>query len=341
MTTDVERVHGRDVATDGPSAAEMADLLASAPTAADTLSIGPVSQRDVRSVHPQKTQPKSRPQALTPRPLCRIRFVFYTVEADEGDVARYHEALVDAEGLFDRALRAHRRGLRAIHAGLGAREEAALFCRPRRGSFDGLTPEYLRWYDIDGRPRELPLSREALAPVMVRHLALPEGQAAAWAVGRSRALPAEDQDWLLTRAQMRHSHRPLDADDLTRLASALEAAALGPLPGPVATANADIAVRAAAVLGAMSDVFTPSPFSHGALAHAFTTFHASHLARVAHRHGLSNQPPHDGGFVDVARWLGTRYDWMRALARAWPDDGSESCGTGCRVETPITGGRRP
>ncbi len=327
MTTDLARVPGGDVGSDGASAVEVADLLASAPTAADALSIGPSSRRDVRPLLSRGTPAMPRRQSVAPRPLRRVRFVFYTVEADEGDVAHYHEALVNAEGLFDRALRAHRLGLRAVHAGLGAREQAALFCRPRRGSFDGLTPEYLRWYDIDGRPRGLPLTRESLAPILVRCLALEENQAAAWAVGRSRALSTEDQAWLLARAQMHLSHRPLDADDLAQLAAALEAASMAPLPGAVAAANADIALRAAAVLGAMSDVFTPSPFLHGALSNAFTTFHAAHLARVARQHSMSNHDRPDSAFVDVARWLGTRYDWMRALARAWPDDGTESCGS--------------
>lgn len=102
-----------------------------------------------------------------------IRFLYFVGEADHITYASYHEHLVTAEVLLDRAVSAWSAGLLPVNLAMTARAEAAFNDRPKRGMFANQTAEYFRWYDVDGHARADPLAFDALVDELVRELGVP------------------------------------------------------------------------------------------------------------------------------------------------------------------------
>ncbi len=313
--TDTSNTASGEPVPSGASDEALTDMLLAAPTAHNA--VAPRSTSAERKHASRGTAGGRRATFRSALRVLRVRFVFYTTQAESADVDVYHDALVTAESLLDRVLRAHVIGVRAIQPELGYAHERRLLVRPRRGSFSGLSAEYLRWFEVDGRSREVPLTIEELTPVLTCHFGVGTAEATHMAIAESGALPAADQAWLLNRAQLLPSHRPLHGPDLAILCRAIESAESAPIAGAVAVSNADIARRAAAILGAMTDVFMPSPFRPGPLSQAFAAFHADHLSRVSGAGGLANRARPEGTFVDVARWFAAKRDRMLALGHLW------------------------
>lgn len=211
-----------------------------------------------------------------------IRFVYFSNVDDDSLFGEYHHELVTAEVLLDRVLAARASGMKALHPSLPGDAEERLFTRPLRGSFYQVTPEYIRWYGRDGVRRNVPMVREELAIELMGEYAYSYSEAMDVATQHSGALTRADQNWLLARAKSPISCRPLHATEFRQLVNAIEAAYVVPRGDTtVAHANADIAHRAAAMLGALLDEYVETPFTTPKLAQAFTDFHSAHLQRVA------------------------------------------------------------
>lgn len=211
-----------------------------------------------------------------------IRFVYFTHVDDDSLFGEYHHELVTAEVLLDRVLAARASGMKAVHPSLSGDAEERLFTRPPRGSFNQVTPEYIRWYGRDGVRRNVPMVREELAIELMGEYAYSYSEAMDVATSNSGALTRADQHWLLARAKAPIACRPLHATEFRQLAKAIEAAHEVPRgDATVGHANTDIARRAAAMLGAVLDEYVETPFTTPELAQAFADFHSAHLQRVA------------------------------------------------------------
>ncbi|MGH8159306.1 MAG: hypothetical protein ACREPQ_14390 [Rhodanobacter sp.] len=213
----------------------------------------------------------------------RVRFVYYVA----GDIAvheRYHDYLVTAEILLDRALQAHADGRRPINAAMTIIAERSLRVRPARGQYEFASADYLRWYDNNGMSRVSPLTLEDLVDEVVAVQGCSRREAMVQA-SRSRALPAVDQHWLEDRARSPIQTKPLHGRELRQLVAAIESAFKVPdtsEPGPLS--NRNIAVKAAATLAGLLDDYTKSPFQIPVLDVAYRQEHAmclDHLANVA------------------------------------------------------------
>ena len=226
------------------------------------------------------------------RVIRHIRFVYFAHADDDSLFGEYHHELVTAEVLLDRVLAARASGMKAVHTGLQGDAEERLFTRPQRGSFQQVTPEYIRWYGRDGNRRDIPMVREELAIELRGEFAYSYSDALDVATNNSGALARNDQTWLLTRAKAPISCRPLHATEFRQLAKAIEAAYNVPHGDPkVAHANVEIARRAAATLGAVMDEYVETPFTTPELAQAFADFHSAHLQRVADASRLAGLLP--------------------------------------------------
>jgi hypothetical protein len=222
---------------------------------------------------------RAKPMARAP---WRIRFVYFANVDDHASFVEYHHALVSAEVLLDRVFAACALGLVPVHPSLEASDEEQLYLRPHRGSFARITPEYRRWYSQDDLPRQHPLTLEELAVELAREHSLAHEDATERAANQSGALRQADQAWLIARSRVAVNCRPLHATEFRALVDALEAVYDVPRADPaIVRANTDIALRAAATLGAVMKEFVPAPFGTPALAQAFASFHCAHLQRVA------------------------------------------------------------
>lgn len=237
------------------------------------------------------------------RAIRHIRFVYFTHVDDDSLVSAYHHDLVTAEVLLDRVLAARASGMKAIHPDLHGDAEDRLFTRPPRGSFYQVTPEYIRWYGRDGARRAEPMVREELAIELMSEYAYSYSEAMDIATSNSGALTRTNQAWLLARARTPIYCRPLHATEFRQLVKTIESAYEAPQSGGIGQANAEIARRAAAVLGMMFDEYVETPFHIPALAQAFAEFHGAHLQRVATARlaGLRPMP-----VVGVLGWFSAR-----------------------------------
>ena len=277
--------------TDGPQAAHMAGvsdrevgkLLNDLPSAHG-------SAQDGRAWKRRLHDPAKRARRAA-RVVRHIRFVYFAHVDDDSLFGDYHHELVSAEVLMDRVLAARASGMKAVHPHLNSEAEERLFNRPPRGSFPQVTPEYIRWYGRDGARRNEPMVREELAIELMSEYGYSYADALDIATNNSGALARMDQAWLLTRAKTPIYCRPLHATEFHQLACAIEGAYLVPLgDSRVTRANTEIARRAAAVLGTVSDEFVEAPFRIPVLAEAFAEFHSAHLLRIAHARLAGLQP---------------------------------------------------
>lgn len=233
-----------------------------------------------------------------------VRFVYFTHVDDDSLFGEYHHELVTAEVLMDRVLAARASGMKAVHPDLSGDAEERLFTRPPRGSFLQVTPEYIRWYGRYGIRRDEPMVREELAIELMGEYAYSYSEALDIATSNSGALSRTEQTWLLARAKTPIYCRPLHAMEFKQVVKAIESAYDVPHgDAVVARANAEIARRAAAVLGMMFDEYVETPFRTPALAQAFAEFHGAHLQRVATARlaGLQPMP-----VVGVLGWFSAR-----------------------------------
>lgn len=230
----------------------------------------PMSRRHVPD--PASRTPGSRP----------FRFVYFTGPGDHLTHAAYHGQLVCAEMLLRRLLQARVCGIAPVKRHLDDALERDSFRRPGPGRRLVDPVELMRWIDQDGLNRERPLSREQLAQELVAREGLSLRRALDLASARSRALAAADQDWLEARARLPCLERPLNGSEYRCLVRALEAAWLVPAgnPGPSA-ANAELAQRAAGLLGWLHADYAPSPFGLAALSLAYRDGHHDFLRRRA------------------------------------------------------------
>lgn len=225
------------------------------------------------------------------RVVRHIRFVYFAHVDDDSLFGEYHHELVTAEVLMDRVLTARASGMKAVHPHLHGEAEEWLFKRPPRGSFQQVTPEYIRWYGRDGQRRGEPMVREELAIELMAEYGYSYSNALDIATNNSGALARMDQRWLVARAKTPIYCRPLHATEFHQLARAIEAAYQVPLGDTQVTrANMDIARRAAAVLGTVLDEYVESPFRTPVLDEAFQEFHGAHLLRLAHARLAGLQP---------------------------------------------------
>lgn len=225
------------------------------------------------------------------RVVRHIRFVYFANVDDDSLFGDYHHELVSAEVLMDRVLAARASGMKAVHPHLHGEAEERLLKRPPRGSFQQVTPEYIRWYGRDGQRRGEPMVREELAIELMAEYGYSYSNAMDIATNNSGALARMDQRWLVARARTPIYCRPLHDAEFQQLARAIEAAYHVPVgDAQVTRANMDIARRAAAVLGTALDEYVETPFHTPALVEAFHEFHGAHLLRVAHARLAGLQP---------------------------------------------------
>lgn len=211
----------------------------------------------------------------------RIRFVYFSVNDESARRAHYHHYLIKAELLLDRVLAARAAGLRAMAPALGNAAEARATVRPPRNLFHPQTLEYRRWYDEGGAPRPHPLSQESLAALLMSMDGLSREEARDRAVHRSHALAESDQAWLLGRRRLPLAQRPLNESECRTLILAIDGiheASAG--LSHVESANREIALRVAAMLGAMMDEYVAAPFRLDVLNQAFNEQHLVHLRQT-------------------------------------------------------------
>jgi hypothetical protein len=221
-----------------------------------------------------------------------IRFVYFAHVDDDSLFGEYHHELVTAEVLLDRVLAARASGMKAVHPFLWGDAEERLFMRPLRGSFQQVTPEYIRWYGRDGVRRDVPMVQEELAIELMSEFAYSYTDAINMATRQSGALGRMDQAWLLMRSRTPITCRPLHATEFRQLVKAIETAYDVPSgDASITHANKDIARRAAAMLGAVLDEYVETPFTTPELAAAFADFHSEHLQRVANATRLKGLLP--------------------------------------------------
>ncbi|GGA14980.1 hypothetical protein [Dyella caseinilytica] len=212
----------------------------------------------------------------------QIRFVYFAHADDDSLFGEYHHELVTAEVLLDRVLAARAAGMKSVHPFLWGDAEERLFQRPPRGSFNHITPEYIRWYGRDGVRRDVPMVREELAIELMGEYAYSYVDAVDIATRHSGALGRNDQAWLSMRSKAPITCRPLHATEFRQLVKAIEVAYDVPQGDTTVTqANKEIARRAAALLGALLDEYVETPFVTPELAEAFADFHSAHLQRIA------------------------------------------------------------
>lgn len=210
----------------------------------------------------------------------RIRFVYLPAHEAYDPCAAYHQHLVRAEVLLDRVTAAHAAGLRPVAPTLDDAAEARAAVKPPRDLFPTTTLEYRRWYHDDGTARGQPLTQEALAEQLVAS-GLPMRQALDRAIHRSHALPAADQAWLVQRRTLPLVQRPLNRSEFRALVCALDGAWHAPAGARhVAWANRRIALRVAAALAGMLDVYVAPPFAVAALNEAFNEGLLAHLRQT-------------------------------------------------------------
>lgn len=210
-----------------------------------------------------------------------IQFVYFSTGNDSTLHKLYHQHLINAEVLLKRVLAAHACGQRPLAPTLGYAEEARATVRPPLGMFHSGALEYRRWYDAFGALRPHPLSRESLAAMLMSVDGLSREQAKDRATHRSHALPQRDQAWLIERRKTTLNERALNADECRTLFLALDGiyeSSTG--TSQVETANRQIAVRVAAVLGVMLDEFTCAPFRSATLNDSFSKHHLAHLQQT-------------------------------------------------------------
>jgi hypothetical protein len=246
---------------------------------------------------------QSAPAARSPH----IRFVYFPVVDESDRHTAYHQQLVTAEVLLDRVLAARSAGLRPIGPALDYAAEARATVRPPREIFHVATLEYRRWYDDEGAVRAEPLTQEALAKRLMAVDGLSTKEARHRAAYRCHALPAADQAWLIDRRNTPLEQRPLNQVEFQTLVDAIEGAYQLPATAShVESANRQIALRVAAMLGSLLDEFVASPFKVDALGNAFNEVHLAHL-----RQGIvaSRQMESASGVL----WVGPRA-WFAAKA---------------------------
>lgn len=220
-------------------------------------------------------------RALPSKKVTRVRFVYFSAANDGVLRALYHQHLIKAEVLLERVLAAHAAGWRAMEPTLGHVDEARATVRPPMDLFHHRTLEYRRWYDANGEPRSQPLTCEALAELLVSADGLSREEAKNRATHRSHALPERDQTWLLERRHIELSERPLNEVDCRTLFMALDGIhETSARNSHVEIANRQIAVMAAALLGALLDEYTAAPFRCAALQESFQAHHLAHLRQT-------------------------------------------------------------
>jgi hypothetical protein len=210
-----------------------------------------------------------------------IRFVYFSAANDSVLRALYHQHLIKAEVLLKRVLAAHVAGWRAMEPTLGHAEEARATVRPPRDLFHHGTLEYRRWYDPSGSLRPHPLTREALAELLILTDGLSREEAKNRATHRSHALPERDQTWLIERRNVALNERPLNEAECRTLFLVLDGiheTSVG--TSHVEVSNRHIAVGAAAMLGVLIDEYTSAPFRSAALQQSFSEHHLAHLRQT-------------------------------------------------------------
>lgn len=282
------RVFDGDQATDTAAISdrEMSALLTNLPSAHATNVVPPMAGSSnlggrLRGWKHRLNDPAKRARRAA-RVTRHIRFVYFAHVDDDSLFGEYHHELVTAEVLLDRVLTARASGMRAIHPTLPGDAEDRLLQRPPRGSFQQVTPEYIRWYGRNGVRRDIPMVREELAIELMGEYAYSYPDSLDIASNNSGALARDDQNWLLTRSRAPIVCRPLHGTEFRQLVRAIESAYDVPHgDANVTGANQDIARRAAALLGAVLDEYVETPFATPELAQAYADFHSAHLQRVA------------------------------------------------------------
>ncbi|CAM5230324.1 hypothetical protein [Rhodanobacter lindaniclasticus] len=216
-------------------------------------------------------------QSAIGNPGARLRFLFLPTREASDRHAAYHQHLVRAEILLARIAAARTAGLRAVAPALDDADEARATVKPPRDLFAATTLEYRRWYAPDGTARAQPLTREALADLLVADGLTPR-EALSRAAHRSHALAAADQAWLIGRRNLPVQQRPLNGREFRDLVAAIDGAWQAPSgAADVARHNRRLALRVATSLAGMLDEHVAPPFRVEALNDAFSERLLAHL----------------------------------------------------------------